>query len=364
MAAAIYLLLVDNIAAATVDWFATLPPEKQADILWKEDQEGQLSWDGGQGTPWNSGDASYSIVTTPVHSGTKALRSTIDTSRGESGVRWPQRGIPGTPGTLPDQAYYSAWIYFPEVFDSEWYMLMQWKRESSTTWSDPVKSVNVDKVGDHLRLHLHDFVDAAGNYDETGRPVAVSPIDFPVGRWVHLEAFYDWATDPTGSVVVWQDGVEVLRQTNTITEYDYDCCGHPHQWSVNAYGGKLNPNPHTMYLDDAAISRSRIGPTPGSSALPGDFNHDGRVDAADYTVWRGSLGSTKDLRANGDDSGPSQGVIDQADYQLWKANFGQSAGVGAIGAAVPEPTALLLGLIAALSFVSSSRCRRLLPLAV
>lgn len=50
-------------------------------------------------------------------------------------------------------------------------------------------------------------------------------------------------------------------------------------------------------------------------AAEGDFNGDGAVDAADYTVWRDTNGSTTDLRAdaNGD------GVVDQADYDLWKS---------------------------------------------
>ena len=39
------------------------------------------------------------------------------------------------------------------------------------------------------------------------------------------------------------------------------------------------------------------------------------VTAADYPVWRDTLGSTADLRADGD----SSGTVDQADYDLWKA---------------------------------------------
>ena len=37
--------------------------------------------------------------------------------------------------------------------------------------------------------------------------------------------------------------------------------------------------------------------------LPGDYNFNGVVDAADYIVWRKSLGSTNDLRADGDGNG-------------------------------------------------------------
>ena len=40
-----------------------------------------------------------------------------------------------------------------------------------------------------------------------------------------------------------------------------------------------------------------------STRLVGDYNLDGMVDAADYIVWRNTLGSTTELRANGDNTG-------------------------------------------------------------
>jgi hypothetical protein len=74
--------------------------------------------------------------------------------------------------------------------------------------------------------------------------------------------------------------------------------------------------------------------------LIGDFNGDGSVDAADYTVWRDSLGQTGPglaADANGDLR------VDRADYTLWKTHFGQMAAAGADSALstpaslVPEP---------------------------
>ena len=56
----------------------------------------------------------------------------------------------------------------------------------------------------------------------------------------------------------------------------------------------------------------------------GDYNGDFIVDAADYTVWRDTLGSTTDLRANGDNTNASMGVVDEADYEAWKSHFGDT----------------------------------------
>ncbi|HEY3395078.1 MAG TPA: hypothetical protein VGK58_20405, partial [Lacipirellulaceae bacterium] len=59
-----------------------------------------------------------------------------------------------------------------------------------------------------------------------------------------------------------------------------------------------------------------IGTAPG---LAGDYNRDGKVDAADYVVWR---------KADGTAPG----------YNTWRTNFGRTSGGGglAAGAAVPE----------------------------
>jgi hypothetical protein len=70
-----------------------------------------------------------------------------------------------------------------------------------------------------------------------------------------------------------------------------------------------------------------------AATLPGDFNHNGTVDAADYVVWRKGLGSTYTM----------------ADYEVWRAHFGETAGSGAalpstepLTANIPEPTAAAL----------------------
>ncbi len=77
------------------------------------------------------------------------------------------------------------------------------------------------------------------------------------------------------------------------------------------------------------------------TGLDGDYNADGHVDAADYTVWRDTLGSTgRGLAADGN----ADEVIDGLDYELWRSNFGQSlTPAGSLSAApVPEPASALL----------------------
>jgi T5SS/PEP-CTERM-associated repeat protein/autotransporter-associated beta strand protein len=59
--------------------------------------------------------------------------------------------------------------------------------------------------------------------------------------------------------------------------------------------------------------------------LPGDYNNDGRVDAADYVVWR---------KVDGTPQG----------FNVWRANFGEvlDSGSGGTGGTVPEPSPIAL----------------------
>ena len=52
-----------------------------------------------------------------------------------------------------------------------------------------------------------------------------------------------------------------------------------------------------------------------TTALPGDYNGDGSVDAADYVVWRKSLGENVTPYSCADGSG--NGLVDQDDYSVW-----------------------------------------------
>lgn len=89
--------------------------------------------------------------------------------------------------------------------------------------------------------------------------------------------------------------------------------------------------------------------TPTSAELPGDYNGDGTVDAADYTVWR--------------DGGPllnetdNPGTVDAGDYQVWRANFGNSSSAIAriLVGKVPEPRTLGLLLLGHLAWVRNER---------
>jgi autotransporter-associated beta strand protein len=85
-------------------------------------------------------------------------------------------------------------------------------------------------------------------------------------------------------------------------------------------------------LSDNLSWQIEYGPAGASLVvvLPGDFNNDGTVSAADYVSWRKGLGTT----------------FTSADYDVWHAHFGQTAAGGSGGdgkSPVPVPEPLEMG---------------------
>ena len=109
---------------------------------------------------------------------------------------------------------------------------------------------------------------------------------------------------------------------------------------VSLFFIQLDNEGGALWFDDASL----VLLTPDAVAgLPGDFNNDGVVDAADYTVYRDNLGGSSSA-LNGNGSGSP--TVVQADYSLWRSQFGASSSPEAGASAAPEPlSATLLTLL-------------------
>jgi autotransporter-associated beta strand protein len=84
------------------------------------------------------------------------------------------------------------------------------------------------------------------------------------------------------------------------------------------------------------------------TAIPGDYNNDGIVNAADYTVYRDKVGQPGGTLVND----PAGGVVGAAQYTQWANNYGATEPPASLSLSVPEPTALLLAGIAAAGLLS------------
>ncbi len=157
-----------------------------------------------------------------------------------------------------------------------------------------------------------------------------------VSLWIGLhdanvEGIYQWVSGSSAPYRNWNPG----QPQNGPADEDYVAIlvrgyGTPGQW-------------HDAVLDTRYNDRT-FGVVEGLSAVAGDYNGNGLVDAADYTLYRDALGTNTTL-AN--DTTP--GSVTAADLAVWQANFGQ--GGPSATSAVPEPAAFFLVLAAWLMVV-------------
>jgi hypothetical protein len=103
-----------------------------------------------------------------------------------------------------------------------------------------------------------------------------------------------------------------------------------------------NPeNGSAFGLDDVVVDWSQ-------PVLPGDYNDDSVVGAADYTAWRDNVGASDALLNDA-----IKGTIGSAHYEQWREHFGRIAAVGEYSGAthatpVPEPAIVSLVVTVAL----------------
>jgi hypothetical protein len=112
-------------------------------------------------------------------------------------------------------------------------------------------------------------------------------------------------------------------------------------------------------LADGSLVRGVVEYVPG--ILTGDYNNDHIVDAADFVVWRNSLGQTMAQGTGAD--GDGNGVVEPADLAVWRSHFGATSGPAAgLGGSstVPELVTWELGALMLLAFARSRPLRRVL----
>lgn len=137
-----------------------------------------------------------------------------------------------------------------------------------------------------------------------------------------------------------------LADTETWFEYhDDELDLHYAESPANVHGGP-----------DAALLGEMFDWMFAHGVFAGDYNGDGLVNIADYTVWRNRLGALAGTLPNDVDGG----TIGIAQYNTWKSNFGATAlplATSAIKSSVPEPATLLLSCVA-ITVVSAFSRRR------
>ena len=175
---------------------------------------------------------------------------------------------------------------------------------------------------------------------------------------------YDESAVPTIYVEFSEDvsnalSVYFLELINTTTseqipfaniELTYDAATNTASFTFPGYpDGMLPPGDYTamIYGSLPDLFGNQMGTeTPLSftvatvpPTLPGDYNQNGEVDAADYIVWRKTLGATG-LPVNSGADGDGDGEVTQADYQVWRGHFGETLPLPGAGSMTPPDAAI------------------------
>lgn len=184
------------------------------------------------------GNASYTLVTSPVRSATFAAAFTVTSNNTGTQARC------GREGNLPKSAYYGAWFYVsPARIEKGNWELVKFEGRSTDTSETPhgLWGVELSQASDgQHRLSVYDFLH--------GRLLSTSGPPIPIESWFHVVVYLSRASDETGQLTLIQDGSTVLELT--ALETDDSQWG---LWWVGNYGPNLSPAQTTVYVDDVTI---------------------------------------------------------------------------------------------------------------
>ena len=136
--------------------------------------------------------------------------------------------------------------------------------------------------------------------------------------------------------------IDVLTSLDLPADFDGDVFN-----PINPWGGGVNGN---FAYTTATTSFEQIP--------LGDASRDGTVDGGDYTLWADTFLSTGALWKHGDFN--IDGVVDGGDYTIWADHFLQTIpfSSSSLAMAVPEPSSLVLAVLAGTLLLAGHRARR------
>ncbi len=191
------------------------------------------------------------VSNTEAHRGSYSAALTI--TAGSDGTQ--ENAVLSRAGYLPVEAYYSAWYYLPRsVSVGTFWVIFKFRMRTDVNDANTENELyDMDLAtlpSGEMTLQLYDHTTAANI------PLDVTDPVVPVEDWFQLEAFYRASNDDTGRLTYWLDGQQVVdiagAPTSPTSWVEWDAC---------SVGEDLTPPMATVYVDDCAISRSRVGPS-------------------------------------------------------------------------------------------------------
>jgi len=222
-----------------------------SDLLWSARHEtgglGEWTDDMKGGAAADAPDTSFEVSTDFAHSGTYAVKlANAAVSNYEEVRLWRT-------DQYPQAAYYSAWFYLPRAYQTtdDW-TIMQVRNPlpSDPTTISLLLDVDLRSLpGGDLILSVYDH---RGDYLRAATPDPA--VSVPVNEWFQVQAFFDYSSGGDGRFALWLNDrlLYDLRRPFNVGGTVY--------FSVCNVGHALSPTDSAIYVDDAAVSLTRVGP--------------------------------------------------------------------------------------------------------
>jgi hypothetical protein len=247
-----------GLAALAVAGAAGCGPELPvgSDVLWSARFEGGTfdEWTGalGRGVQAFPSDPNnkVEITTEHAHTGTSAVRLTIDASK----VGVQESALLSRADDLPIEAYYSAWYYLPtSVSVGTYWVIFKFRQRavaSDGSTESELFDLDLTRQGNgDMSMVLFD------HRAQRNLPLDVTDAVVPINRWFQVEAFYRNTADSTARLTYWLNGRQIKDLSGqTLAPSSWI------EWDPCSVGETLDPSPAVLFIDDCAISRTRVGP--------------------------------------------------------------------------------------------------------
>ena len=201
-------------------------------------EQGLCDYNIAEGYCYTRDDSSYAMVESPAHTGKRAAAFTIQTDAPAGNETRCVRE-----GTLPEDAVYGAWYYVPQApREADNWNLMHIQGGDEGGRLPTLWDVSLEVIDDGT---LHLFLLGAYGLG-VQRPAVPRPV--PIGAWVQIELRLRRASDTTGEVALYQDGVLLIQRTGIRTDNTSF-----QQWYVGNLANSLTPPASTLYVDDITL---------------------------------------------------------------------------------------------------------------
>jgi len=185
------------------------------------------------------GDRPYVVVTEPHRSGRFSAEFKVIGDE-EHQTRCVRQGL------LPESAYYGAWYFIQQpVTNARIWNLWHFQGR------DSVDEAHHDLWDVSLYRGAQDGDWELGVYDFVAGPTyrSADHKTIPIGSWFHIELFLKRATDGSGKIALYQDGVLLFEKMNLKSD-----ASKITQWYVGDLADTPTPPESSLYVDDVSIS--------------------------------------------------------------------------------------------------------------